>query len=190
LTAGSLKVAESRIIADLLISNASKEEWKAALGTDNLLQVRSPATARRLSTLIRSRLETMSEELWKLVRDGTLVVSTHACLAATVKQSALLSDFLELVVREQYQIFAVHLTKTQWEDYVVACQDRDPELPDWSETTIRRLRSSVFQILAQAGYIENTKTLKLQNLHIADEVLTYLHKHDEDRVIRSIEITT
>ena len=47
-------------------------------------------------------------------------------------------------------------------------------MPEWSESTIDRLRSSVFQILAQAGYIESTRTLKLQTVHIAREVLQYL----------------
>ena len=41
-------------------------------------------------------------------------------------------------------------------------------MPQWNESTRRRLRSSVFQTLAQAGYIENTRSLKLQNVHIAD----------------------
>jgi len=35
-------------------------------------------------------------------------------------------------------------------------------MPEWNESTRRRLRSSVFQTLAQAGFIESTKTLTLQ----------------------------
>jgi len=45
---------------------------------------------------------------------------------------------------------------------------------EWNESTRRRLRSSVFQTLAQAGFIESTKTLKLQPVHIAPQVLRYL----------------
>ena len=47
--------------------------------------------------------------------------------------------------------------------------------PDWSELTVARLRSTVFAILAQAGYVENPRTLKLQTVHIVREVLDYLH---------------
>lgn len=188
ITAGSLKVAESRVIADLLLKQADDAAWKAALGEDNLLQTRSPATAKRIGHLIRRRLESMSSELWRLVRDGNLTVATHACLAAAVKHSALLSDFMDLVLKEQYQIFAEKLTPSMWDDYVADCQSRDPDLGQWSELTIIRLRSSVFQILQQAGYIENTKSLRLQTLHIADDVVKYLKNHDEDSVLRCIEI--
>ena len=189
ITAGSLKVAESRVIADLLLKQADDDVWKSALGQDNLLQTRSPATACRLARLIRNRLETMTPHLWMLVRDGSAMAATHACLAASVKHSALLADFLELVVREQYRIFADRLTHQSWDDFVADCQNRDPELPEWAESTVNRLRSSVFQILQQAGYIDSTKSLRLQTVHIADEVVRYLDNNDEGSVLRCIQIT-
>ena len=188
ITAGSLKVAESRVIADLLLKQADDDAWKVALCEKNVLQTRSPKTADRLALLIRGRLETMAPALWKLVRDGNSTVSTHACLAAAVKHSALLADFLELVVKEQYRIFSEKLTRQLWDDFIADCQNRDAELPEWSESTINRLRSSVFQILEQAGYIDSTKSLRLQTVHIAAEVVRYLEKHDEDSVLRCIEI--
>ena len=33
-------------------------------------------------------------------------------------------------------------------DYLEGCRERDPDMPQWNETTRRRLRSSVFQMLA------------------------------------------
>jgi bacteriophage exclusion system BrxA-like protein len=53
ITAGSLKVVESRIIADLLLREAGQQQWRKALLTQNVLQVRHPATAVRLARLIR-----------------------------------------------------------------------------------------------------------------------------------------
>ncbi len=189
ITAGSLKVAESRVIADLLLKQVNAAAWKSALGEENLLQARSPATARRLARLIRNRLETMTPDLWKLVRDGSATVATHACLAAAVKHSALLADFFELVLKEQYRIFSEQLNNQLWDNFVEDCQNRDSELPQWSELTIKRLKSSIFQILQQAGYIDNTKSLQLQTVHLAAEVVRYLENNNEDSVLRCIQIT-
>ena len=188
ITAGSLKVAESRVIADLLLQQGDDAAWKVALLERNVLQTRSEATATRLTRLIRNRLETMNAGLWKLVRDGSATVATHACLAAAVKHSALLCDFMDLVVKEQYRIFAEKLTYQLWEDFVADCQCRDPDLPDWSESTIARLRSSVFQILEQAGYIDSTKSLRLQSVHVPGEVVRYLEDNGEDFVLRCIQM--
>jgi len=188
LTAGALKVPESRVVADLLLRGVDKAGWKKALYEENVLQSRSPMTAKRFRTLIRGRLETMDADLWRLVRDGTGDVATHACLAAAVKHSPLLGDFLDLVVREQYKLYAATLSAKLWDDYLQDCRGRDPDMPQWSESTSRRLKSSVFQILAEAGYIESTRSLKLQTVHIAGPVLSYLEQHDEQYVLRCIQV--
>ncbi|MGH9427932.1 MAG: DUF1819 family protein [Terriglobia bacterium] len=189
ITAGGLKVRESRIIVDLLLKNTSEEGWQAALFEGNVLQARNPETSRRLSRLLRARLSPMDSELWRLVRDGPSLVATHACLAAAVKHSPLLGDFLDLIVREHYRLFQPTLSKKLWEDYLADCRGRDPEMPLWNESTHRRLRSSVFQSLAQAGFIESTRTLRLQPVHIAPQVLDYLRSHREDYVLHCIELT-
>jgi hypothetical protein len=188
ITAGALKVTESRRIADLLLQGTNETGWKEALYNQNILQARNPATARRLALLLRGRLGLMDADLWKLVRDESSLVATHACLAAAVKHSALLGDFLDLVVREQYQCYAEALSNKLWEEYIVGCRGRDPDMPRWSDSTIARLRSSVFQMLAQAGYVENTRALRLQTVHIASQVLEYLTDHGEYYVLRCIQV--
>lgn len=189
ITAGALKLPESRLIADLLLRRVDEGGWRDAIVTTNVLQARNPATARRLATLIRSRLETMGPDLWGLVRDGTGMVATHAVFAAAVKHSPLLGDFLDLVVGEQYRLFGNALSKTMFAEYLEGCRERDPDMPQWNETTRRRVRSSVFQMLAQAGYIENTRSLKLQVVHVADQVLKYLKANQEDYVLRCIQVS-
>jgi len=188
ITAGSLKLPESRVVAGLLLQGVTDSQWQSALYHDNVLQARTTETAKRLGRLIRSRLETMDEQLWRFVRDGSRIVATHACLAAAVKHSPLLGDFLDIVVRDQYRVFGTHLSASLWEDYVESCMARDPDLPEWSSSTVARLRSSVFQILAQAGYIEDTRTLRLQTNYIAEEVLSYLHDRDERYVLCCIQV--
>ena len=189
ITAGSLKVAESRIVAGLLLRKVNADRWEKAIIKDNVLQTRSEATAIRIGRLIRKRLELMNPDLWRLVRDGTGTVATHAVLAAAVKHSPLLGDFLDLVVREQYRLFNTALSNRLWDEYLYDCRGRDPDMPIWNESTRKRLRSSVFQILAQAGYIENTRSKRLQTVHIASQVLQYLERHNEHYVLRCIKVS-
>lgn len=73
-------------------------------------------------------------------------------------------------------------------DYLDGCRERDPLMPDWTEATRLRVRSSVFQMLAQAGYIENTRSLKLQSVHVADPVVRCLKANREDYVLRCLQV--
>ena len=189
ITAGALKLPESRLIANLLLEQVDAEGWKEAITTKNILQARSPSTARRLTQLIRSRLETMDKGLWLMVRDGTGTVATHAVFAAAVKHSHLLGDFLGIVVAQQYRIFSKTITNSMFADYLSGCRERDPDMPQWNESTGKRLRSSVFQMLAQAGYIENTRSLSLQSVHFSEQVLHYLKAHQERYVLKCIQVS-
>ena len=185
---GSLKIAESRTIADLLLRGVNARVWRSEVVEKNVLQIRSVETAARLAQLLRARLELMQPELWEMVRDGSSLLATHACLAAAVKHSPLLGDFLDIAVREQYRLFRPALSNSIWEHFIEDCRSRDPGMSDWSESTIARIRSTVFAILAQAGYVESPRTLRLQTVHVAREVLHYLFEQDERYVLRCIEV--
>ena len=187
ITAGALKVPESRVIADLLLQGVDEAGWKDALYHRNVLQTRSARTAERLTLLLRGRLALMDADLWKLVRDGSGTVATHACLAAAIKHSALLVTSSTSWSGSNIHAMPRHSPKL-WDEYLADCRGRDPEMPQWSEATSARLRSSVFQILAQAGYIENTRTLKLQPVYIASPVLAYLTDRHEHYVLRCIQV--
>ena len=175
----------------LLLRNGSDDsKYRTALFEENVLQTRSPKTAKRLSVLIRGRLTGIEAPLWRLIEDGSVVEATHSCLAAAVKASFLLGDFLDLVVRDQYRTFKETLSLTLWDGYIEECRGRDPDMPQWSDSTIQRLRSSVYSVLAEAGYINSTKTRKLQGVHIVRPVLRYLQRHDEQFVLRCIQVGT
>lgn len=189
ITAGALKLAESRIVADLLSRELSEDKWKEAILSRNVLQARNSESAIRLTRLIRERLELMERPLWIMIRDRDRLTATHAILAAAVKHSPLLGDFLDLTVREQYRLFQPALSNALWEEYMAGCRGRDPDMPLWNESTRRRLRSSVFQSLAQAGYIENTRALRLQPVHIVPEVIQYLSERNETYVLRCLQVS-
>jgi hypothetical protein len=131
----------------------------------------------------------MGPDLWKLVRDGKGSVATHAIFAAAVKHSPLLGDFLGIAVADQYRRFGKSISNKMFADYLDACRERDPLMPVWTEGTQKRIRSSVFQMLAQAGYIESTRSLKLQAVHIADQVINCLKANREDYVLRCLQVS-
>lgn len=185
LTAGALKVPESRIIADILLR---KLDWKDAIVRQNLLQAKTPASAIRISNLIKSRLESANEELLRLIRDGKGLVATHAVFVATLKQSSLLLDFLRLVLADHYKLLARQLPKNIWGQFLDQCRVRDPGMPVWSEHTKKRLGRSVYLCLVEAGYLESTRTAKLQTVHVAAPVLGYLKRNHEYAILEALAV--
>ncbi len=186
LTAGSLKVSESRIVAGLLLEEVSDERWKQAFYQENVLKSKNPNTTQRLVRLLRQRLETMDRTLWIMVRDGSLSLSTQALFACAMKHSRLLSDFIRLCLQERLRSFSKELTKKDFNHFIEDCSGRDESVLSWSPETVRRLSSSVFQILQQAGYLNNTREMLLQRPLFEPELIEYLKHKQENGILKTI----
>ena len=188
ITSASLRLRESRIVADLLLRGTSNVNWRETILERNALQMGSVESAKRVSRLLRARLVPMGERVWKMIRDGEREQAIQATFACAVKNSRLLGDFMDITLREQRALFTKNLEYRMWNDYIEGCRGRDPDMPYWSDATVARLRSAVFFMLSEAGYLESTRTLRLQNVFVDKQLATYLRERGESYVLRCMEV--
>lgn len=188
ITAGSLLVPESRKVAQLLLEEVGKAGWKDAIENQNILQRRSIATAKRIASLIRARLKLMEPALLELVINGDSIVATHAVFASAIKHCQLLGDYLDLVVREQFNRFEDRLSTRIWDDYIVECMQRDPLMEKFPDSTAIKTRSNIHKILVEAGYLRGVRSKILQRVEITPEVIGYLEANNENYVLRCIQV--
>lgn len=189
IVAGSLLIAESRIVAKLLLQDIDGKGWHQAMVIDNLLQKRSPVAAKRQARLIKKRLALMKPALWKMVYEGSKDVATQALLAAAIKHSRLLGDFMEMVVKENWRTFNPKVTANDWNHFFESCLQADPQIAQWSESTKKKLKQVVFRILAEAKYMESTRSKKLQAVSTVPEIKRYLIANKEKYVLDCMEAT-
>lgn len=188
IVSGSLLMEESRKIADLLLKKIDADQWYQAIVVENLLQKRSPVTAKKQARLIKNRLILMDKALWSLVRDGSSQVASQALLSAAIKHSRLLGDFMNTVLQQHWQTFIKKIDLKDWNLYLEQCAQIDPGVDIWKETTRSKLKQIVFRILAEAKYIENTRSCKLIPVSLTPEIKSYLVKNKEDYVLRCMNI--
>lgn len=189
IVAGSLLIQETRKIASLLLNNVADEEWKRAIEIDNILQKRSPASAIRQARLIKNRLTLMTPELWRLIKEGNSDIAVQAILAASIKHSRLLGDFMDKTLREQWRIFTKNISIKDWKDFLETCAQVDPKVDKWTDSTRSKLKQVVFRILAESKYIACTKSLRLLPVSIIPDIRKYLIENSEDYVLRCMEVT-
>jgi uncharacterized membrane protein YheB (UPF0754 family) len=188
ISAGSLLLKESREIAKLLVAHADEAAWHKALVIDNVLQKKSPASARRMARLIRNRLEAMNEAHWQLVLDNDREASLQALLAAAINHSRLLEDFLSMVIKEHYRTFKRQMTLGDWRTFLDECENRETTAASWSDSTKKKLGQVIIRIFAEAGYLENTRNMQLSPIQIHPKVREYLQGHEMDNILRCMEI--
>ena len=182
-------VRESRIVANLLIEKATSEQWDQAIRVDNLLQKRTPASAKRNAQAIRKRLERLEPEFWRALRDGDEELATQVALYAALERNLLLVEFMETVVRDAY---ITHLDKLEhflWAEFLEDCAHRDPTVSEWKESSKKKMGQVVFRILAESGYLVSTRSLKLQPVRIRPELNQLLMDNHQQRLLACMEVS-
>jgi len=187
ISAGSLMPLESKRVAALLLSMPGEAAWFDAIEVQNILQKRTPATARRQATLLRKRLMTLDPQGWEMITTRENEVVTQLLLAASVKHSHLLGDFLRLVYAQRQRGLEESLAPNRWHDYLAEIALQDSAVSAWSESTKAKLFQVIVRILAEAKFLENPRSMKLtpQSLHPA--VRSYLRSHNETYVLECME---
>ena len=188
ISAGSLLLKESREIAKLLLDKADDATWHRALVIDNVLQKKSPASAKRMARLIRNRLEAMDGEHWRLVLDSDREIALQSLLVAAIKHSQMLQDFLREVVKEHYRTFKRQLSLSDWRSFLVDCENRDEVVAGWSESTKKKLGQVIIRILAEVRYLKSSRVLQLSPISIHPKVRDYIVSRQLDEILSCMEI--
>ena len=187
ISAGSLLPLESRRIAALLLTDPDDAAWRHAIEVENILQKKTPATARRQATLIRKRLNTLDAAGWTLMVEGEHEVATQLLLAAAVKHSHLLGDFLLKVYAHRQRRMEPSLAPVDWHDFLAECAHHDPAVAGWSESTRAKLFQVIVRILVEAKYLQNARSMKLTPRSLHPDVRRYLAARHETSVLDCLE---
>lgn len=187
ISAGSLMPLESKRIAQLLIEKPDDEAWRKAIELDNILQKKTPATARRQAALIRKRLDTLNAQAWGMIAEREKEVSIQLLLSAAIKHSQLLGEFMRQVYAVRQRSLELTLTPNDWHDFLAECAHHDPAVSSWTESTRAKLLQVIVRILVEAKYIASSRSLKLTPQSLHPEVRRYLHTHHETYVLDCLE---
>lgn len=187
ISAGSLMPAESRRVAALMLTHPDEAVWQRTIEVENILQKKTPATARRQARLIRRRLITVDDEAWQMLTALEGEVVNQLLLAAAVKHSQLLGDFMRLVYANRQRRLELSLNPLDWQDFLTECAHHDAAVAGWSTSTKAKLFQVIVRILAEAKYLHNPRSLKLTPPPLHPAVRGYLESHHEHYALDCLE---
>ena len=187
ISAGSLLSLESRRIATLLLTDPDPAAWQHAIEMENILQKKTPATARRQARLLQRRLTTLDAQAWSMMAERESEVVAQLLLAAAVKHSQLLGDFMLRVYADRQRRLEPALAPSDWQDFLAECAHHDAAVAGWSDSTKAKLFQVIVRILAEAKYLESARSMKLTPQSLHPDVRRYLSTHDETYVLDCLE---
>ncbi|HAS6333996.1 TPA: DUF1819 family protein [Vibrio vulnificus] len=188
LIGGSLMITEAKLIAELLLSEPNKEQWDEAIVEQNILQKRSPASAKRNAATIKKRIANLGNKFLSALVNANYEEAAQLMMAATLMNSPLLADFMRTVVMDAKRMYRENIDMKDWEYFWEDKCRIYPDFADMSESSTYKIAQVAFKVMTDGGFLESTKTKVLTNIYITPDVRDLLVEMDRDDIIQAMEI--
>ena len=163
---GSIMLRESRLIAQLLLQHPDDEAWERAVVEENLLQKSSVHSAKRMASTVRKRLEAMSDTFWSDLLNAPDDLARQMLMLAVMCQSPVLIDFMATEVADARRMYREAMRSEDWPEFFASRQRVITGLERFSPSSIQKMGSNIFKILADVGYLESARSKRLKAVYL------------------------
>lgn len=150
-TAGALLTRECMQLAPYYLDEKDWERVRSRAVAENLLQARTHRASVRQASETVKRLSALTDDEIGLFLNATGSERAQLLWVAACRRYTLIGDFAEDVVRERFLVLAPSLNYEDFDSFIRAKALWHEELQDVKPTTMQKLRSNVFKMLAEVG---------------------------------------
>lgn len=152
-TTATLLHRESVTLAALLTELGDWNAVREKVIADNLLQMRTLNTSKRIFQEISSRLKQLTPAELALLRDGTRQEQGYLLWLAVCKRYRFLYEFARDVLHEKLHTHDLTLAPEEYDRFFNAKAEWRPEVEGVSPVTRRKQRQFLFKMLREAGLL-------------------------------------
>jgi hypothetical protein len=152
-TSVSLALSESVIIGETYLLCRDWDAVKQKIQSENLIKARTKSSTQRVYQEIWPRLSLLSDEQLELLVDGNPQEQKHILWYAICKRYAYVHEFAVEVLHEKYLSLHYELTDFDYDAFFNRKADWHPELDQIKETTRVKMKTRMFWMLREAGFL-------------------------------------
>ena len=152
-TSGSLLLREALIAAPIYLQEHDWAKVRHIMESGNLLGSRTVSAGQRTIREVAQRLAVLTDSELELLVDSTTTERGHLLWAAACRRYALIGDFGEEVLRERFLLLAPDLDHSHFDSFIQRKALWHDELSTLKDSTLRKLRATVFRMLVEAGLL-------------------------------------
>ena len=152
-TSGALLMREALVAAPIYLREHDWARVRELIEADNLLQSRTRSSGFRLAREVAQRLAVLADDEIELLIHATASERGHLMWVAACRRYDLIGEFAEAVLRERFLILASTVTYDEFDSFVRGKALWHEEVADLKDSTSRKLRSTVFRMLVEAGLL-------------------------------------
>lgn len=178
-TSGALLIRDAGIAAPLYLKCHDWAAVRAQLVKENLLQARTASSAARLARETVQRLAVFTDLELELLVEASPSERGLLMWVAACRRYAFIGEFAEEVVRERCLLLTPSLGYGEFDSFVSGKALWHPELAELKESTVKKLRATVFRMLTEADLLSGGQ---IQQAVLSKRVREILDAHQPSDV--------
>ena len=154
IVSSSFWLYESKTTAEYLLDEISKKELIELSLSENIYQVESVRRVKRMACNLFTRFNGFSEELLRYFISADSNSSKLFVLIAIIKNDKLFFEFMYEIFREHIILGNFNIKDSDLDIFFMNKSNQSVIIENWSETTIKKLKSIYKLFLIEAGILE------------------------------------
>ena len=145
---------ETVAIAELIYRGASPQEIRRKVIDEDLFQLRTVASRKRLLSNILRRLQEVDRAYIKLLVTGNTDTRRLTVLFLILREDRLLRELIGEVLLDKLKRFIHTIEPTDLQTFFETKRSQSPTILTWSESTYQKVTSSCVLTLVSAGLLQ------------------------------------
>lgn len=178
---------EAKKLADLISKGLTKSEAWEKVESENLFQLRNETRLRRTFNYVYTRLESLPEEIVKLLPVLDTENAKVLVLISIMKTDLLFFEFVYEVYRGKLIVGERTIENRDMNTFFDEKASQSDIVSGWSEAGVQKLKNCYLRNLADAGLMESTKTRVLKPALVNYRLEEMLEKYDMGTYLNAVK---
>lgn len=178
---------EAKKLAELLSKGLTKDEAWEKVESENLFQLRNATRLRRTFNYVYNRLESLPEEMMKLLPVLDAENAKILVLISIMKTDLLFFEFVYEVYRGKIIVGEKTIENRDMNTFFDEKASQSDIVSNWSESGIQKLKNCYLRNLADAGLLETTKSRVIKPALVNYRLEEMLEKYDMGTYLNAVK---
>ena len=186
LTGAGFRLYEFKVTVSLIEEGLTDDEIRRKVFEEDLFQQKASSTTRSFPYILK-RARALDNPLRKYVLEESNQMAKQINFYAIMKTDLLFYEFMDEVIKNKLQNNDLIYERKDINIFFNEKTDRNEKLANWSESTLKRLKSSYNRLLLEIGYLTKLSSTDLIPVQMDDLLRDYLIKIGDKEYVEAME---
>lgn len=186
LTGAGFRLYEFKVTVSLIEEGLTDDEIRRKVFEEDLFQQKASSTTRSFPYILK-RARALDNPLRKYVLEESNQMAKQINFYAIMKTDLLFYEFMDEVIKNKLQNNDLIYERKDINIFFNEKSDENEKLANWSESTLKRLKSSYNRLLLEMGYLIKLSSSDLIPVQMDDLLREYLIKIGGKEYVEAME---